>query len=171
MSKGRSDSNMDAAFEDLFRSEYAGLMRYACAVFRKRSGSVNTTRAEEAVSEMFALAWSKRDVLFSSEKPVGWLYRALYYTILGILQEERRRAKVLDILKKEYTESSCEMASPELSLQGIVDEEDFEILQKLYIEGYTYQEISQESDMKKSALAMKVSRIKEKMRTELSKNK
>lgn len=164
------DLNIDLAFEALFRAEYVGLLRYAGAIFRQRSGDVNISKAEEAVQEMFSLAWRKRDVLFSSEKPVGWLYRALYYTILGILQDERRRAKTLELLQGEYKEGAYDPESPDISLMGIVPSEDFELLKKLYIEGYTYQELAEEADIKKSALAMQVSRIKDKLRAELSKD-
>ena len=58
-------------------------------------------------------------------------------------------------------------ASPEDDFQqraeitSILTPEEYEILRKLYLEKYTYEELAREMGLKKSALAMRVKRSKE----------
>lgn len=58
-------------------------------------------------------------------------------------------------------------ASPEDDVQqraeitSILTPEEYEILRKLYLEKYTYEELAREMGLKKSALAMRVKRSKE----------
>lgn len=57
-------------------------------------------------------------------------------------------------------------ASPEDDFQqraeitSILTPEEYEILRKLYLEKYTYEELAREMGLKKSALAMRVKRSK-----------
>ena len=46
-------------------------------------------------------------------------------------------------------------------LADLVPEEDYLLLKRLYLDGDTYQELCRELGLKKSALAMKIRRIKE----------
>ena len=48
-----------------------------------------------------------------------------------------------------------------LDLEGFIGKEDCRLLEKLYLEGYTYQEVSDELGIKKSTLGMRVTRIKD----------
>lgn len=46
-------------------------------------------------------------------------------------------------------------------ITSILTPEEYEILRKLYLEKYTYEELAREMGLKKSALAMRVKRSKE----------
>ena len=48
----------------------------------------------------------------------------------------------------------------DLELEGIVPQADFDLLKRIYLYGETYEEVAQELGLKKSALAMRVHRIK-----------
>lgn len=51
-------------------------------------------------------------------------------------------------------------------LQSCVREEEYRLLKRLYLDGSTYREISQETGLSQSAQAMRVSRIKQKVRAQ-----
>lgn len=53
--------------------------------------------------------------------------------------------------------SPCGLAE----ITSILTPEEYEILRKLYLEKYTYEELAREMGLKKSALAMRVKRSKE----------
>ena len=84
------DQPLDVMFEDLFRTHYRDLRRYAIAVLRKRTGNADADRAEEAVQETFAVAWNKADALLASPSPVGWLYKTLFHVLRNMLREDHR---------------------------------------------------------------------------------
>jgi DNA-binding MarR family transcriptional regulator len=46
-------------------------------------------------------------------------------------------------------------------MAGILTDEEYRLLSRLYLEGYTYIELCEELGLKKSALAMRIKRIKE----------
>lgn len=50
-----------------------------------------------------------------------------------------------------------------LELTGLISKEEHRLLSRLYVEGYTYEELAREMGLKKSALAMRVKRIKERI--------
>ena len=116
---------------------------------------------EEVVQELFAFAWEHQADLWSSASPTGWLYRVLRYKVLELLKEDR-------FWRKHLIRAAGEMpASPEDDFQqraeitSILTPEEYEILRKLYLEKYTYEELAREMGLKKSALAMRVKRSKE----------
>ena len=123
--------------------------------------SPSAGRAEEVVQELFAFAWEHQADLWSSASPTGWLYRVLRYKVLELLKEDR-------FWRKHLIRAAGEMpASPEDDFQqraeitSILTPEEYEILRKLYLEKYTYEELAREMGLKKSALAMRVKRSKE----------
>ena len=132
-----NDSFDEPRFEALYRKLYPDLLR--CAEIALRTGGswyVSVAgRAEEVVQELFAFAWEHQADLWSSASPTGWLYRVLRYKE----DDFQQRAEITSILTPE----------------------EYEILRKLYLEKYTYEELAREMGLKKSALAMRVKRSKE----------
>lgn len=152
------------AFTNLYKSEYEGLIRYACALLKGRSNSMPIIgRAEEVVQEMFVFAWDKREDLFSSEKPVGWLYNTLHYKVLELLRAENKWTKRLLLLESQHSNACESHIELEVEFKGIITRDEFNLLKRIYIEGYSYKELCEELHMKKSALGMKIKRIKEKI--------
>lgn len=154
-----NDSFDEPRFEALYRK------LYRCAEIALRTGGswyVSVAgRAEEVVQELFAFAWEHQADLWSSASPTGWLYRVLRYKVLELLKEDR-------FWRKHLIRAAGEMpASPEDDFQqraeitSILTPEEYEILRKLYLEKYTYEELAREMGLKKSALAMRVKRSKE----------
>ena len=159
MPKGKNYCLKDDPFiSDLFRREYAGLVRYAQIAFQKSGGYVDPRgRAEEIVQETFFLAVEKRDELMDREDKRAWLISAVSYKVRDALKEDRKWVKGLLLLPDE--EEVIPFPEPEES-PDYLSKEDYALLRRIYVEGYTYQELYTELGFSKSAFAMKISRIK-----------
>lgn len=148
----------DRFMTELFRREYAGLVRYARIMYQKNGGYVDPGgRAEEIVQEAFFLAAEKRAELMEREDPRAWLISAVSYKVREALREDRKWVKSLMLLPDET--QAFHLPEPE-DAPAFLSREDYTLLKRLYIDGYTYQELCAELGLSKSALAMKISRIK-----------
>lgn len=148
----------DPLIAELFHKEYSGLIRYAEIMYRKYGGYVDPSgRAEEIVQEAFFLAAEKRDDLLMREDKRAWLISAVSYKVRDALKEDRKWAKGLLLLPDEQEV----LYFPETEETPVwLPPEDYALLKRLYVEGYTYQELCAELGLSKSALAMKINRIK-----------
>ncbi len=169
MTRGGNVSHFDEVqFEKLYRQEYGKMLSYATLLYSKLTGSRNSCgKPEEAVQDAFALAWRKREALFASPKPVGWLYVALNKIILNIAREERRWSKMLNKMIEVHNQQVSGYLDIRLDLSRVVSEEDWNLLMLFYVEGYTYKELCTQMNAEKSTLAMRVKRAKEKIKKAL----
>ena len=157
----------DAFITELFFSEYPRLVRYAQVIFQKRGGYVDPVgRAEEIVQEAFYLACEKRDELLSAEEPGKWLTAAVTYKIHEALKEDRKWVKGLLLLPSE--EPMEPFPEPD-ALSDYIPAEDYDLLRRLYLEGYTYKELCDELGVSKSNLGMRINRIKKSFRKKYGK--
>lgn len=166
MPAGRNYRPIDDPFiEELFHREYAGLLKYAEIVFRKYGGYVDPRgRAEEIVQETFFLAVEKREELLEREDKRAWLISAVSYKVRVAIKEDRKWAKSLMLLPDE--EEAIPFPEPEEPPEYLT-KEDYVLLRRLYVEGYTYQELCDQLGVSKSALAMKIARIKRRAKKKL----
>ncbi len=132
----------------------ADLLRSTASLFGDMEGSV-----EEVTQEVFICAWRKRDQFFACEAQKQWLMTTLRNKIMELRRAKRRwkmGQEALALQSVEYVDT----LSPKLTLAGLLSEENLELFTAIYLEGYTYQEISSARGEKKSTLAMQVSRAK-----------
>lgn len=154
-------------FEELYRRDRKKLINYAMTILRKY-GVDNMSvadRAEEVVQEVFIQAWKKRNDPTFREFPLQWLCKTVVYKVREALREDRNWAKRLALVPVET--GTYEAWEPMEDWTQLVPKEDFELLRKLYLEGYTYKELCAELGIKKSTLAMRISRSKERIRKNL----
>lgn len=171
-SKKENRPTVNEQFHRLFETEYAGLLRYASATLKVRSGGTPVNgKAEVAVQEMFVFAWENREEVLASEQPVGWLYKALYYKVLEILRDENKWKKNLLRYQQNYLPPAESHISLETELAGIISKEEFELLWHIYVEGYSYKELCHKMGLTKSNLAVRIHRIKTKIKKHLDQEK
>lgn len=157
-------------FEALYQKLFPQLYRYALSIFRNRSQleMYIEGRAEEAVQEAFALAWEKREELFSNPSPAGWMFRATWLKAQELLRDEyvwvRRLLRLSQHQEREGQEDDFCLR---LEMQSLLSEEEYTLLKKLYLDGYTYKELSRELGLGQSTLAMRVKRLKARISKEL----
>ena len=162
----------DQEFEQLYRENYDPLLRYAATLFKLHGSQYVSAsgRAEEAVQELFALAWERRDKLAAAPNSTAWLYSALQYKVREFLREDRVWTKrVLQVSEQYQTQDTSDFRL-KLELKDMLPLKDYSLLKWLYLDGYTYTEVCEMMGLKKSALAMRVKRIKEAFMSEYDAN-
>ena len=156
----RSPAN--AFIERLFRDGYHDYVRYTEINLQKHGSKYLSVSgcAEDVVQEAFYLICERSEEVMNSESPVGWVYRALNYKIREALRRDSKWNKC-NAHMQLHAEPFTDPTEDALDLEGFIGKEDCRLLEKLYLEGYTYQEVSDELGIKKSTLGMWVTRIKD----------
>lgn len=160
------DMSSDERFVSLYDHTHRRLRRYSRIQFRLYGGNYVSVsdRAEEAVQEAYALAWEKREELFGAEDPVMHMFKLLKNRIWKLLREDEQWRKRIQRMS-EYTPTEH---NPDyhlkLELKEFLAEEEYKLLSRMYLEGYSYSEICEEQGVKKSTLAMRINRIKKRVR-------
>lgn len=126
--------------ESLFRAHYSKLVWYAQTLLTRNAQTSDPGRAEEAVQEAFAIAWSKWEDLFASPNPAGWLYNTVNNVVRNMIRADQQWAARL--LQAQAALSHQPFQPPpgaDLELEGLVSQEELELLKRLYLEGMTYE--------------------------------
>ena len=129
--------------ESLFRAHYSKLVWYAQTLLTRNAQTSDPGRAEEAVQEAFAIAWSKWEDLFASPNPAGWLYNTVNNVVRNMIRADQQWASRL--LQAQAALSHQPFQPPPgagLELEGLVSQEDLDLLKRLYLEGMTYEDLA-----------------------------
>jgi len=162
--------NAELEFQKLYEEQYSGLNRFACSLLKsKRPGQPVEGRAEVAVQETFVSAWENWDKVLMCDPPAGWLYKALRYKVKEIFKEEYRWTKLLLRFESLYCEPTEEHISLETEFEGIISQDEFCLLSRIYLDGYSYEELSREMGIPLPTLASRIHRIKAKIREAIEK--
>ena len=142
--------------EQYYKAHYKLLFNYAFRILHDRS------LAEVAVQETFLVASSRAEKLKESEKPLGWLFNALKYTIKSM---ERDRAAVLEhCVSLEETEIAIDKELLPVELN--TTDPDLELLRRFYVDGYMLSELAGEENTTVAALKMRIYRAKKRLRND-----
>lgn len=165
-----TDLEAEEVIQKLYNNEYEKLVRNAVSYLRTRSSKPHMAgRAEDVVQETFALLWERRKEVLSREKPEMWLYKALQYKSKELLREENKWVKLLLRYEQFYIPPTEIDGNFEWNLESFVPKEDYDLLYKFYVAGYSYQELCKETGLSKTALGVRIHRIKKKIREKLGK--
>ena len=159
-------------FDALFRNNYSQMLFLSELLFKKNglSEAVAKERAQDALQEAMTIAWEKWQTVVTHANPEGWLYQTVRNRTLKIISDEwtwRKRMVQLNIYQEENADAASLSFSLREKLTTLMTEEEFRLLYRLYVEGCTYQELSETMGVSKSALMMRVSRLKARLRKEL----
>ena len=153
----------DEEFEQIYRENYESFVRYAATIFNAHGSRYVSAsgRAEEAVQEMCAFAWENRGRMAAAASPLGWMYTVLQYKVRELLREDRLWMKRLLQISEQYSTEDSYDFRLKVELEDMMKPKDYQLLKLLYLNGYTYHEVGAAMGLKKSALAMRVKRMKE----------
>lgn len=154
------DRNQLAYIETLYKKKASLLYYYSKAIFN------NVAIAEESVQETFIIACINYDKLCNSPNPEGWLMN-VHKNVCRNIQKTQNYylRKILSIDNVAhlipYTEPQYSTAG---DLESFVSKEDYIILKKIILEGYSHKELAAELNISIDACKKRFQRAKEHFR-------
>lgn len=157
-----SDNDVEKWLAALHQEKYDEFVGYAARCFRAYGPSA-IHRAEDAVQISYEKVWLKRNELITKDNPVAWFYGILKRTIQELYKDDMRWQKHIgQIVVLMVTTGGTEFVLRS-ELKSMMTDEEFQLLKRLYIDKETYDEVSAATGVKKSTLAMRVRRLKERI--------
>lgn len=155
-----------AELAQLYRETFRPLYAYALSALRDPS------LAEEAVQETFFIACYKISYLLESPKPQGWLMLTVRNVVRNMKVRERKKAGQLSLSAAQEDPIGEEDVTlrPELLYESYLSEEEFTMLSRVGIDGYTMQEIAEQFGISVEACKKRVQRAKKKFRKQFEKD-
>jgi RNA polymerase sigma-70 factor (ECF subfamily) len=154
--------------DELYLDMFGKLYSYAMTVLRDES------MAEEAVQETFRVVCIKPRELMESRNPRGYLVVTLKNVIRNMRAAKARYARYIvdaESVDVENIEGGKNEEFYEDFYINIVGIEDYKLLKRMAIDGYTVGEIAQELGITAGACYKRIERAKKKLKKYLEKNK
>lgn len=126
----------------------------------------NASLAEEAVQETFVIACTKQHALENSPNPEGWIMNTLKNVCRNI-QKNRNYylTRILSLNESVLGTTTLESDNLwETNVQDFISKEDFMILKKVILDGYSYKDLAKELDISLEACKKRVQRAKQRFR-------
>jgi len=146
--------------EEIFDAHYDDLLLYANYHLR------DTFLAKDAVQDTMVVALRRADEFIGHPNPVGFLYGVLRRIIKHMksdLFRMRQHVISLEECPPDALQTSDEI-NVDLMYGDIVSTDEFEMLRKLYVHGYTYAQLGEEMGLTPDAIGMRVMRIRRKFK-------
>ena len=132
----------------------------------------NASLAEEAVQETFVIACIKQHALENSPNPEGWLMNTLKNVCRNI-QKNRNYylSRILSLNESVLGTTALESDNLwETDVQDFISKEDFMILKKIILDGYSYKDLAKELGISLEACKKRAQRAKQRFRKNYDKN-
>lgn len=132
----------------------------------------NASLAEEAVQETFVIACIKQHALENSPNPEGWIMNTLKNVCRNI-QKNRNYylSRILSLNESVLGTTTLESENLwETNVQDFISKEDFMILKKVILEGYSYKDLANELGISLEACKKRVQRAKQRFRKNYDKS-
>lgn len=132
----------------------------------------NASLAEEAVQEAFVIACIKQHALENSPNPEGWLMNTLKNVCRNI-QKNRNYylSRILSLNESVLGTTALESDNLwETNVQDFISKEDFMILKKIILDGYSYKDLAKELGISLEACKKRAQRAKQRFRKNYDKN-
>lgn len=152
-------------FNQLYTESYPLLKRYAIS-------KIGTSEAEDALQETYYQAYRNINLLASHPNPIGWLMLTCKNILKKHLakQEKRFGATFLgdseDILQNIPTMDNYDPLYME-ELRKILSDDNYFLLVKKYVEGYSIEELAKQLNITDGACKMRLKRAKKEARKKL----
>jgi len=154
-----NNSSPEIAYAKVFETNFKPVNAYV----RRRVVSLNT--ADDAVNEVFLVAWRRWDEISSMENPLPWLYRVACNVVRNAHRSQNRHLRLVDKIKAQpeinVSEYLNDDASGELGAAlSKLSEEDQELLLLVAWEGLSHAELSVALGCSVNAVGLRVHRAK-----------
>ena len=159
------EKEKERKFEEIIQQYSTVLHATARRELYVNGATYDWSRAEEAVQEALAIAWTKRDEVLASKNIPGWLVNTLRYVLKNMARQDQQWKKQIMLTQKDLDPTLIQPPpGADLELEGLVSAEEYTLLRQVYEERIPYEELCQTYGIKKSALAMRIKRAKERFR-------
>jgi len=157
-----SEPDLEQWFAQLYKHTYLSLLRDA-TIWLSACRQNSNGCAEDAVQLTYLKAWRIRHKLKGMESPTGWLRGTLLRTTKELTRENIHWQKRVRQMSEQITRGGVPDFRLKVELQSLMTAEEYMWLKRLYLDRCTYQELSQELGLTRSALAMRVKRLKDRL--------
>lgn len=157
--------NDEQYFNQFYTESYPLLKRY---VFRKADQS----EAEDILQETYYQAYQNIQVLMEHPNPIGWLLLTCKNIINKHLQKKRTQSEYMvfgdceDILQNMPTKDNYDSVYLE-ELKQILSDNQYFLLVKKYVEGYSVEELAKQLNITDGACKMRLKRAKKEARKKI----
>ena len=103
--------------------------------------------------------------------PEKWLYKTLAFSIKNIIKIDTRWELRLLQMQETLENKNHSQLGAELELEGMIPQDELDLLIRVYITGDSREEVAQELGITRAALDKRISRSKEKFRKEYKEDK
>ena len=160
-----NEAEKERRFHEIIVTHSDLLHRTARRQLSLNGGVYDWGRVEEAVQETLTIAWTKRDEVLASQNIPGWLVKTLRYVLKNMIRQDQQWKKQVLLAQKDLDPNPTQPPpGADLELEGLVSPEEYTLLRQVYVEHVPYEELCQTHGVKKSALAMRIKRAKERFR-------
>ena len=154
----------DERMEQLYREMFPKLYLYASRILPQPS------LAEEAVQNTFCIACERREKLFGSSNPQGWLMNTLKNVIRNMLRDRARLAvSILDVMEAGGMSARDEM-DVDLLYTDISQTDDFRLLKWIALDKCSIQEVSDRLGISFDAGKKRVQRARKRLQKSMEKD-
>lgn len=153
--------------ESLYIQESALLFHYSKAIFN------NESIAEESVQETFIIACINYEKLKASPNPKGWImntHKNVCRNMQRIRANYLKRILTVDsfMLEAVNKDNAPDEYTDDLSI--FVSSDDYQLLKKVILEGYSFKEMAEELDISIHACRKRYQRAKKKFQENYQKS-
>lgn len=153
--------NKKQLFQKLYDQTYINLRQFV--QYRSR----NPHMVDDILQEIYLETFRHIEVLSTHENQVGWIYKTAEYKIKKLNEVyDRNMSRELSVtdFEEPFIEDHAETIIHLDEYKRILKEDEFALVMKKYVEGYSYKEIGQLTGNTESGSKMKISRLIEKLR-------
>lgn len=158
--RGEMKKKQDEFFTEIYNETYNDLGKFVSRRTR------NPGMSEDILQEVYLEAFRHLDDLKTHENPVGWIYKTAYNKIKKMNSIYDRHALYETSLEEGVDQEvwdHSELVELE-EYRTALREDEYEILIKKYVEGYSHKDLAQVSGSSVAGSKMKLSRIINKLK-------
>ncbi len=149
-------------FKKLYDATYQTVYTYI-----KRIYYYDESMVEDILQEVYLIAYKKISTLEKHPNQIGWMKRTARNVTYHILEKNHKIDEILFGNEIEFSAGEMEFEPYYEVLGEILKPKELEILIKYYEEGYSLDELAKNHRITKSAMKMRIQRIKNKAKKTL----
>ncbi len=159
---------LDKEFEKFYKTN---LPKVVSHIYHRMSNNDTAKNiAEDLAQEVFYVALAKWDDLKVNETPLRWLFQTANYKIME--WNRRQASHPMVYLEDNPLESTAEeenygMSELELSALSAVNEGEWDLLKKYYLQGYSIEELAEAEGITPNNMRVRLMRMRGKLKAEL----